>query len=128
MTEPAPDPRLRARRVALVVLAWAFFGILGGLSVAAREVEAVFQQLSMTMLPPPTEGFLALARFVGSPLGFAVFTLAALGASAVILRGGADRRLKPLTIAAVVATVLVNGLFALSIYLPILKIQQHLSR
>lgn len=128
MTEPAPDPRLRARRVALVILVWSFFGILGGMSVFAHHCELVFIQLEMIALPQPTELFLALGRGVRHPIGFVLCTLVAVGVSAWVLRGGADSRLKAWTIATTVVTVLLNGMFLLSIYMPIFKVRQFFSK
>ncbi len=113
-----PDPRLRARRAALVILIWSFFGVLGGVSMFAGRLEAIFIQLRMRILPAPTELFLALGRGVRHPIGFVLCTLTAVGVSALVLRGAFDARLKVLTIATVVGTVLFNGLYLLAILLP----------
>jgi hypothetical protein len=126
--DPAPDPRLRARRAALCVVIVSFFGILGALSVAAEKFENIFVQLDMRVLPAPTEAFLALARVVRSAVGFVVLTLGAAAGVACVLRGRFDPRLKGLTRAALVLAAFLIAVFVLGLYLPIVRIQTSLSK
>lgn len=125
MTEPAPDPRLRARRVALCVLVWSFFGILGGLSFAFDLVTPRYLMVGVSRLPWPTERFLDMARALRTLPVMAVSALTAIVATSLILRGACDRNLKPLTISFIVGIPLFMTVFALSLYLPFLRISSH---
>ncbi len=120
-----PDPRLRARRVGLCVLVWSFFGILGGVSVFAKEF---FLRRQITVLPAPTDSIMAIGGLVGHPVGLVVCMLVATWASSLIARGALDSRLKALSIATVVATLVFNGLFLLAVYLPISRVAVHYTK
>ncbi len=117
-----PDPRLRARRMALGVLVWSFFGILGGMSFAFDLLKPRYLVAQVTALPGPTELFWKLADALRTWPGLAVSSLTLALATSLILRGACDRHLKPLTIALIVGIPLFTIVFAVSLYLPFIRI------
>ena len=102
--------------------------MLVGFAFITEKFEAIFQQMEMKELPLPTEAFLALARFVRWPFGLGLLSLVELGLIALAQRGILDRLLKKLIWANVIFLLLILPLYVLSIFLPIIRIQQALSK
>ena len=125
--EVKPDPRLRARRAALVILIWSFFGILGGMSFVTEQVKLRFVPLGLKHFAPITIAWLAISDALRSLPGIAGWVLIAVLASRFLARGGADRHLGKLTVALVVASVLMVLVVATALYLPFVKITPVLS-
>ena len=122
--EPTPpaDPRLRARRAAVIVLVWSFLGILGGLSFVTEEVRPRYVPLQMRSYAPPTEAWLAASDALRTVPGVVVALLAAVLASRIVVRGAVDRHLRWMTVALVVAKLLLLAFVAGALYLPFVKI------
>jgi len=120
VTDPQAAPR--ARRLVLCLALGAFFGLLGVLAVMAEPLEELYVRLEMRHLPAPTRWFLALSRFVRTPLGIVVLTLTAAAAIAATLRGSFDARLKALFLAVCVGGLAVAGISYYSHRLPTVKI------
>jgi hypothetical protein len=78
--------------------------------------------------PLPTEAFLALARFVRWPVGRVLLSLMELGLIALAQRGILDRLLKKLIRGNVSFLLLVVPFYVPSTFLPIIRIQQELSK
>ena len=118
MDESKPDPRLRARRAALVVVLVSFLAILGGLSVFMIRFESYWARMQMKKLPPPSAGFVGVANFVRSPVGLLVLATTALMFAVAVSRGRFDAWLGRLLVFFVILTLFVLVLFTAAIYLP----------
>jgi hypothetical protein len=121
--EPTPpaDPRLRARRAAVIVLVWSFLGILGGLSFVTEQVRPRYVPLQMRRYAPPTEAWLATSDALRTVPGVVAAFLVAVLASRLMARGAADRHLRWMTFALVVAMLLLLAFVAVTLYLPFVK-------
>lgn len=116
----------RGRRLVLFLLILGLFGMMAVLSQAAVHSEAIFLQLEMKALPAPTEGFLALAGALRTPLGRAVWLLAGLGLAALAFRGAFDRHLNGFIALTVLLLLLLPGFYYLALQLPIWRIERSL--
>jgi hypothetical protein len=104
----------------------AFFAMTAFLSFEATRYEELFRQLEMKVLPVPTEGFLAMAAFVRSPVGLIVWTLGALIGAGLVQMGVFDGRLKAVAALLILAILASAGLYFIGVRLPIVKIQRAL--
>ena len=121
----SPTPRLRIWYAAIQAVVLAVFVRLCWVCV---EFELIFEQLDMKHLPVPTEAFLALARAVRTPVGTILVAALAVVLAMLGLRGKFDPRLRKLIAGNVIGLAFLIGFGLLSLYLPIIKIQQALER
>jgi hypothetical protein len=130
MTEARPEgaPPSAPPRLLTSVLQTLSGMALGALAFITAGFDEVFQKLEMRELPLPTEAFLALSRFIRWPVGSALFVLLELGLVALIVRGTLDRILKKLIVANGLFLTLLVPFYVLSIFLPIIRIQQALDK
>lgn len=122
-TAPKPPPR-KLYMVLQAVSAAALIGV----SLVTRKFEQIFIQMEMRELPLPTEAFLALSRLVNSQPGRLLVAAATALLLVLARRGMLDRVLKPLLKINIVYLVLLGPFWVLSIYMPIVKIQQTLAK
>ncbi|HLY74148.1 MAG TPA: hypothetical protein VKU80_08525 [Planctomycetota bacterium] len=115
-------------RLTYVLLQAATGVVLVGFAFITEKFEVIFRQMEMKELPLPTEAFLALARFVRWPVGLVLLSLVDLSLIALAQRGILDRPLKKLVWANVIFLLLVVPFYVLSVFLPIIRIQQALSK
>jgi len=99
-----------------------------GLSFATAKFERVFDRLEMRELPLPTEGALALSRFVRWPPGLGLVLLAMASLIVLAQKGVLDPVLKKLFWANVLFLFPGVGCWVMSIFIPILKIQHSLEK
>jgi len=92
------------------------------------KFETIFEQMEMRELPAPTEAFLALCRFVRWPLGMGCLIVGVTALIVLALRGALDRYLGKLIWANGLLLFFGVGFWVLSIFTPIIKIQQQLNK
>ena len=107
-------------------------GVTGAVLVAfaflTAPFEKIYEQLEMRELPAPTQAFLALCGFLRRPMGLIGFSLLELVLMALILRGSLDRILQKWIVADAIGLTLLVPFYVLSVYLPIIRIQQSLAK
>jgi hypothetical protein len=121
-----PPPPPRSLRVGYAVVQSATVALVVTLCWIARGFERVYDQLDLKALPAPTELFLAAARFVRTPAGSIAVGLLGGGLVVMGLRGTFDRWLRKLIAGNVVGGALLLAFYVLSLYIPILRIQDAL--
>jgi len=129
--EGTPEPQTSIsppRRLAFIVLQLSAAVSLVTLSFVTGSFEKVFAEMEMRELPLPTEGILALSRFLRWPPGLALFVILVALIVYGARRGALDLILKKLIWANVIALLVMIPLWVLSIFLPIIKIQQQLEK
>jgi len=120
----APEPRLLRTVYAVVQLV--FLGVFLVLCGVAASYQKIFDELGMTLLPPPTEAWLALTRAIRTPLG-SILVASTAGVLVVMgFRGTFDRYLRKLIAGNVIGVAFLIAFSYLSIHLPLAKIEQTL--
>jgi len=120
----SPPPRsLRAWYCACVVI---FLTMLTGLGWFARGYDEIFNQMEMRQLPLPTEGILALGRFIRTAVGILVVIGVAAALVTLTILGAFDKFLVKLIVLNCIAIGLVLPVGYLSLHMPIVHIQRAL--
>jgi len=122
---PPPSKALRRWYALIQIVSLSTFVVLSWL---AQGIERVYQHLEFKALPAPTELSITIAQGVRSAAGSVVLALTAILLVAFGLRGTFDRHLRALIKINVIGTALMIGFYVLSLYMPILRIQQALNQ
>jgi hypothetical protein len=119
---------MRVFRPAFVAAVWIVFGFTTGISSVNHRFAEIYAPLQMKELPVSTELVLAASGFFSRGAGAALLGILAAFASTLALQGRLDRWLPVLTFALLLAALLYAAVSILGVYLPLVKIQQVLSR
>jgi len=100
--------------------------MLTGLGWFARGYDEIFNQMEMRQLPLPTEGILALGRFIRTAVGILVVIGVAAALVTLTILGAFDKFLVKLIVLNCIAIGLVLPVGYLSLHMPIVHIQRAL--
>jgi len=119
-------PPSRALRVWYAVLQSVIIVVFVGLCFIARRFEEIFKDMEMRHLPLPTEACIAVGQLVRSPAGLVLVAAVGVALAVLGLRGRFDAGLRGLIKINVLAVLGLMAFYTLSLYLPIVRIQQAL--
>lgn len=128
MLPPGRTEQTRSSRTGYCFLQAASAAALIGLSFVTAKFERIFSDMEMRQLPIPTEGALALSRWVREPVGLVLVLLALSVLIGLAQKGALDQVLQNLIWANALFLFFGAGFWVMAIFLPIIKIQQALQK